>query len=177
MTGASPSQFARKAMYDAAHCPLMVEPSQKFLAPFGEMLRLRYWTFRRVWAVICLALFLALQLIADSGPLHKRLHPDAGSSDHHCTITLLLNGEVSAPEKFPILTAFIPVFLFVLPQLRPTLFVAPQYRFSESRAPPARAFFFFVIKRLLGNTRPSSDFIFQEQFRFDLGCFHAAQSL
>jgi hypothetical protein len=138
MTGASPSQFARKAIYDAAHCPLMAEPTQKFLEPLAEMLRLRHWTFRRLWAVICLALFLALQLVADSGALHKWIHPDAGSPNHHCAITLLLHGQVSAPEKFPILTAFVPAFLFILPPLQPASFAASHYRFSQSRAPPLR---------------------------------------
>ena len=91
---------------------------------------------RRVWAVICLALFLTLQLFASSEALHKLIHPDADSADHNCAITLLAQGQVNAPEIGLPLVAFVAALFFVVPPLQSAVFSSFDYRFSSSRAPP-----------------------------------------
>ena len=97
-----------------------------------SMLSLR----RRVCAAVCLALFLTLQLFASSSSLHKLIHPDADSPGHHCAITLLAQGQVSAPEALPILVAFVAGLFYVLPLVQSAEHSSFDYRFSSSRAPP-----------------------------------------
>ncbi len=94
--------------------------------------------FRRVWAIFGLALFLTLQLLTTSAALHKLLHADAGSIDHHCAITLFTLGQVSAAETVAPLVGFVAALFFLLPMLRSAEISSPEYRFSASRAPPRR---------------------------------------
>jgi len=94
--------------------------------------------FRRVWAVFGLMLFLTLQVLTTSSALHKLIHADADSSDHHCAITLFARGHVSAAETIVPLVAFVAALIFTLPVLRSAEFPSPAYRFSASRAPPSR---------------------------------------
>jgi hypothetical protein len=100
------------------------------------MLSFRGRTSRRVWAVIGLAFFLALQLLTASEPLHKLIHPDADSADHHCAVTLLAQGQVNASELLLPLVAFVAALFFLLPPLQSAVFSSFDYRFSASRAPP-----------------------------------------
>jgi hypothetical protein len=93
-------------------------------------------TSRRVSAAFCLLLFLALQLFASSESLHKWIHPDADSADHHCAVTLISHGQVNASEAALPLVAFVAALFFVLPPLRSAVFSSFDYRFSASRAPP-----------------------------------------
>jgi hypothetical protein len=94
--------------------------------------------FRRVWAAFALVLFLTLQVLSTSTALHKLIHADAGSLDHHCVITLFTRGQVSTAETFVPLVAFVAALFFLLPMLRSAEVSAPEYRFSASRAPPRR---------------------------------------
>jgi hypothetical protein len=91
---------------------------------------------RRVSASFCLLLFLALQLFSSSESLHKWLHPDADSADHHCAVTLFSHGQVNASEAVLPLLAFVAVLFFVLPPLQSAVSFSFDYRFSASRAPP-----------------------------------------
>ena len=91
---------------------------------------------RRVVAVFCLALFVVLQAFASSGPLHKAIHPDADSSDHHCAITMLAQGQVDTPVVWLGLAAFAAALIFCLPPLNSEAFSSVDYRLSPSRAPP-----------------------------------------
>ena len=100
------------------------------------MLSLRGPTSRRVWAAIGLAFFLALQLVASSESLHKLIHPDADSPDHHCAVTLFLQGQVNAAETVLPAVVFIAALFFLLPPLQSAVFSSFDYRFSASRAPP-----------------------------------------
>jgi hypothetical protein len=93
---------------------------------------------RRVWAVFSLALFLALQVVASSPGLHKLIHSDAGSADHHCAVTLFAHGQVNSAESFLPLAAFVAALFFVLPPLQSAAFSSFDFRFSASRAPPRR---------------------------------------
>lgn len=91
---------------------------------------------RRAWAVFCLLFFLALVVFSSSPQLHKLIHPDADSADHHCAVTMLAHGKVNAPIAPPVLAVFVPVLFFLLPRLRLTPVSSFDYRFSSSRAPP-----------------------------------------
>lgn len=92
--------------------------------------------FRRLAAVICLALFLTLQIFVNSGALHHSFHVDASSSDHQCAVTLLTGGQVNAPILPVLWIAFAAILLFSLPSVSLTARSAFDYRFSASRAPP-----------------------------------------
>src|ERR1017187_1431216 len=70
---------------------------------------------RRIWALFGVALFVALQLFANSGALHKAIHTDADSPGHHCVITLLTHGQVNAPFVPGIWVAFAAALIFFLP--------------------------------------------------------------
>ena len=99
-------------------------------------LSFRNANYRRVWAVFGLVLFLTLQLLSSSAALHKLIHEDADSSDHHCAITLFTHGQVSTTETIAPLVAFVASLFFVLPILQSAEFPSFDYRFSASRAPP-----------------------------------------
>jgi hypothetical protein len=102
------------------------------------VLSFREATNRRVWAAFGLVLFLTLQLLTSSAALHKLVHTDAGSLDHHCAITLFSRGQVNSAEAAAPLIAFVAALFFLLPILRSADFSSFAYRFSASRAPPRR---------------------------------------
>src|SRR5438445_11767707 len=57
--------------------------------------RSRCWS--RALALMLLALFLGTTLAAAAPSLHAALHSDANNPDHHCAITLLIQGQVDVP--------------------------------------------------------------------------------
>jgi len=93
---------------------------------------------RRVWAVFALAVFLFVQLLASSAALHKLVHSDADSLNHHCAVTMLSRGQVSAAEALAPLAAFVAALFFFLPSFQSAVISSFDYRFSASRAPPRR---------------------------------------
>jgi hypothetical protein len=93
---------------------------------------------RRAWAVFGLALFLFVQLLATSTVLHKLVHSDADSVNHHCAVTLLSRGQVSATEGLVPLVALVAALIFLLPPFQSAVISSFDYRFSASRAPPRR---------------------------------------
>jgi len=92
--------------------------------------------FRRFAALACLALFLTLQLFADSSALHRAIHHDAASPDHQCVITLLAQGQVNAVDPVPMLVAFVAATFFLLPLISSAVLSSFEYRFAPSRGPP-----------------------------------------
>lgn len=92
---------------------------------------------RRVVALVCLTLFLALELFAFAPGLHKLIHSDADSTSHHCAITLFSQGNVSAADTSVALVIFVAALLFSLPVLQSAIFPRLDCRLSPSRAPPA----------------------------------------
>jgi hypothetical protein len=94
--------------------------------------------FRRAWAAFGLVLFLTLQFLTSSTALHKLIHADADSIDHHCAVTLFARGQVSTAETVVPLVAFVAALIFLLPVLQSAEFSSFAYRFSASRAPPRR---------------------------------------
>jgi len=93
---------------------------------------------RRVWAGFCLILFLALQVLSSSTALHKLVHADADSFDHHCAVTMFSRGQVNAAEVTVTLAALSVAFAFFLPALIAAEFPSFAYSVSSSRAPPRR---------------------------------------
>ena len=93
-------------------------------------------SFRRVGAIVCLGLFLTLQLFASSALLHKAVHADADSAGHHCVITLLSHGQVNAADVAPIVATFVAVTFFLLPLISSAVLSSFDYRFAPSRGPP-----------------------------------------
>jgi hypothetical protein len=100
-------------------------------------LSFRNQAFRRAWAAAGLALFLTLLLFTSSEGLHKLIHADADSPDHHCAVTLFLQGQVNADETALPVIAFFAALFFLLPPLQSAVFSSIDFRFAPSRAPPA----------------------------------------
>jgi hypothetical protein len=115
-----------------AQCHLFITAMKKATT----ILSFRSEISRRVFAFIGLALFVTVVVFSSSERLHKLIHPDADSSDHHCAITMLVQGQVSTPETLLVLAAFVSLLLFALPPLGAVVFSSFDYRFSSSRAPP-----------------------------------------
>src|SRR5215469_6647322 len=91
---------------------------------------------RRLWALLCLGLFLTLQLFLTAPWLHGLIHPGADSPNHHCVITVFTHGCVnSADTSLPAVTVFLGI-TFCLLILTSAVFSSFDYRLSPSRAPP-----------------------------------------
>jgi hypothetical protein len=91
---------------------------------------------RRGFALVCLLLFLLLEIFARSSALHHALHTDAHSPHHTCVITLLAQGQVNIPIVAGIWIAFVAAFVFLLPSLRTVACFLSDLRLSPDRAPP-----------------------------------------
>jgi hypothetical protein len=118
----------------APRCHQLAIAMRKALA----MLSLRGRVSRRIWALFALALFLTLQAVAASEPLHKLIHSNADSADHHCAVTSFLQGQVNSAETDSPLIVFVAALFFLLPPLQSAVFSSFDYRYSASRAPPRR---------------------------------------
>ena len=102
----------------------------------GKSFAFRNQSVRRIWALMVLVLFIALQVFAGSATLHKAIHADASSPSHHCVITLLAKGQVNAPPSLGALVAFTAALIFFLPLFQTAARPSFDYRLSPSRAPP-----------------------------------------
>jgi hypothetical protein len=92
---------------------------------------------RRCVALVCLALFLVLELFASAPALHKLIHSDGGSTGHHCAITLFSQGNINTANTSAAIVACAAALLLSLPLLESASFSLFDYRLSLSRAPPA----------------------------------------
>ncbi len=101
-----------------------------------RILKLRSFA-ARASALCLLVSVLGLSLLASSPALHKALHPDADSADHHCAITLFARGQVTSANVAPLLAVFVMLFGGVSLLAETFLLPLADYRFSASRAPPA----------------------------------------
>ena len=73
-----------------------------------------------------LPLFLQALLLAAAPQLHARLHPDAGSPNHECAVTLLATGKCEQADAPPALVAPQPAVYFEkIPTLAPVWVAAP----------------------------------------------------
>ncbi len=99
-------------------------------------LMLRDRGMRRFWAVVCLLLFLTVEVLASSAALHDVIHPDATSPLHHCVVTLLAQGQITSGTVAAEVVLLAVVVLLRLPPLKTVANVAFDCRLSPSRAPP-----------------------------------------
>jgi hypothetical protein len=86
-----------------------------------------------------LAAFLFTLALAASPQLHARFHPDAGSSNHECAVTLITSGKCEQADASPVFVAPQSAVVFEkIPALAPVWVAAP---FLGARifehAPPA----------------------------------------
>ncbi|MFO1488556.1 MAG: hypothetical protein U1F65_08760 [Verrucomicrobiota bacterium] len=87
-------------------------------------------------ALLLLALFLAVELFAGSGGLHRTIHADASDANHQCFLTLLVDGQVLAALAAVSVTAFAATFLFSLPIPQVAVATLCDLRLAHGRAPP-----------------------------------------
>jgi len=99
--------------------------------PFARSQRLR-----RMAALAVVFLFVALQVFASFGALHKAIHADADSPTHHCVITLLTHGQMNTPVVLGVSVAFAAALIFFLPPLQSAVLSSFDLRLSPGRAPP-----------------------------------------
>ena len=91
---------------------------------------------RSLWALLFLALFLSLQLFASSGTMHRTIHSDANSPNHHCVLTLLTQGQVNGPVVLGLWLTFAAALIFSLPLLQAAVQSSLDLRLAPGRAPP-----------------------------------------
>jgi hypothetical protein len=89
-------------------------------------------------ALLGISIVLFLSVFGASASLHKLIHPDADSADHHCAITLFAHSQVASASGAQSLAVVIVIFGGVA--LLADTFVpsSTDYCFSASRAPPVR---------------------------------------
>ena len=96
-------------------------------------------SFRAIVASGLLSAFLFALGLAASPQLHARFHPDSGSPDHECAVTLIASGKYEQADAPPLVCAPQPAVIFEkIPALAPVWVAAP---FLGARifehAPPA----------------------------------------
>ena len=93
-------------------------------------------TAKAAGSLLCLGLFIFLELLAVSPELHQYFHPDANQPDHQCGVTLMAHGQVdAAPGALTVVLS--PLFAFEIPSLPLAAPVTVDHHFSPGRAPPA----------------------------------------
>lgn len=87
------------------------------------------------FSLLCLALFLFLQLLATVPELHRLVHHDADKEDHHCAVTLLAQGNVDlADTGIPPLVPSVSVFKN--PPVPVSILIVVDYQLLPGRGPP-----------------------------------------
>jgi hypothetical protein len=96
-------------------------------------------SLRAIVASGLLAAFLFALGLAASPELHARFHPDAGSPDHECAVTLIAAGKYEQADAPPLVCAPQPAVVFEkIPALAP-VWVAAHFLGARifEHAPPA----------------------------------------
>jgi len=96
-------------------------------------------------ALLCLALFVAFQLFASSGALHRCLHPDSGDPQHACALTMWTHGQANLGGGMAPLVLLAALILFLLPSLTETVLPGIDCRLYFGRGPPSCQPFFPVV--------------------------------
>ena len=82
--------------------------------------------FRAFTAVGLLTAFFCALTFAASPQLHERFHPDAGSPNHECAVTLIATGKYEQADAPPVLLAPEPLPCFEkIPALAPVWVATP----------------------------------------------------
>lgn len=99
-------------------------------------LTLRSRNSRRTVALLCLALFLVLEIFATSSSLHNSLHSDSTAPGHSCVLTLLAQGHLDVPAAAAISLAVILGFILALPMLYAAAISSFDFSLAPTRGPP-----------------------------------------
>lgn len=99
----------------------------------------RFEKLRILLASGLLAAFLFALTLAASPQLHARIHPDAGTLNHECAVTLIATGKYAHADATPVLVAPQPALLFAkIPAFFPVWVAAPFFGAAIfEHAPPA----------------------------------------
>ncbi len=94
---------------------------------------------RAIVASSLLSAFLFAVALAVAPHLHERFHPDAGSPQHECAITIIAAGKFEQADAPPVFCAPQPAVVFeTIPALDPVWVAAPFLGASIfEHAPPA----------------------------------------
>jgi hypothetical protein len=91
---------------------------------------------KKVFSLLCLAIFLSLQALVTCPALHKWLHHDADKADHDCAVTMLAHGNLHLGSSTPVVVSPAPsVIEKVLEPI--SLVLRVNYRLLPGRAPPS----------------------------------------
>ncbi|MGH8163466.1 MAG: hypothetical protein ACREP1_03930, partial [Rhodanobacteraceae bacterium] len=86
----------------------------------------RHANLRAIVASSLFGAFLFALTLAASPQLHARIHPDAGSPNHECAVTLLATGKYQQADAPPVFVAPQPAVLFEkISALAPVWVAAP----------------------------------------------------
>lgn len=88
------------------------------------------------FSLLCLGLFLFLQLLATAPELHRLVHHDADKDDHHCAVTLLVQGKIDLADT-GIPPVVPPVFVFTNPLMPVSILIVVDYQLLPGRGPPS----------------------------------------
>ena len=91
---------------------------------------------RIVCAVVCLVLFVSFQLFAALPKLHNWIHSDSSSATHHCSLTLLTQGQVNTTANEGLITALVSVSLPATPLTGASVLLSDHCQLPHERAPP-----------------------------------------
>jgi hypothetical protein len=91
---------------------------------------------KRTKAALLLGLLLSVVGMATSTTLHKAVHPNATSAEHHCAATLLASGQLDAAPSAVAVPAVSLVATVANPVEISRLSV-PSFNLPLSRGPPA----------------------------------------
>jgi hypothetical protein len=96
-------------------------------------------TFRAVIATMLAAAILFALGLAASPQLHARLHPDAGSPEHECAVTLIATGKYQQASAPLVIVAPQPALLFATVDLFAPVWVPDSFARAAvfEHAPPA----------------------------------------
>lgn len=91
---------------------------------------------RRAKAALLLGLQLSVLGMVTSGTLHRMVHPNASSAEHHCAATLFASGQVdAAPSSVsPPVVSSVPRTASPFAVSAPSV---PSFNLPLSRGPPA----------------------------------------
>jgi hypothetical protein len=92
--------------------------------------------FRPLAALLCLGLFLLVEVFAASGSLHEKLHTDASAPGHHCVVTLLSQGQLDVSSGAIGCILVVLGFAFSLPWFYEAAVSSFDYQLAPSRGPP-----------------------------------------
>jgi len=91
---------------------------------------------RMICGAVCLALFFCLQLFASVPKLHNWLHSDSSESSHHCSLTMLTQGQVNTTVNEELVTVFIPLILPAVALASDKVVISDCRQLPPGRAPP-----------------------------------------